>query len=298
MPRAKSWLNLAVAKPTEIELPDGTRIPILYEDRVVMALDKPPGWILGPDDWEHTLRNLPLALQSSIHAGDYWARSRNLRFLKHVHRLDAGTSGILLCSKSQGAIEPLSRLFAERKVSKRYLAVTDGVPKKTEWSCDHPLGPDPREPGRHMMDSKAGKEAHTDFRILATRPHTALVEARPLTGRTHQIRLHLMASCTPVQGDELYATPHPEGMALRSIGLEYRDPFTGKPVRIRAPVAEFCRRHGFAVPAEIEDRKKPSPEAGKPALGGRSGAARALGPKPPEGSAGAPSNLKPTEPGE
>ena len=230
---------------------------ILYEDRVVLALDKPAGWILGPDDWEHTLRNLPLALQSSIRAGDYWARSRNLRFLKHVHRLDSGTTGILLCSKSQGAIEPLSRLFADRQVQKTYLAVTDGLPKHREWKCSIPLGPDPREAGRHQMDTKAGKQAETEFRVLATRKYTALVEARPHTGRTHQIRLHLLAACTPVQGDELYATPHPQGLALRAIGLEYRDPFTGKPVRIRAPVEGFCSAHGFAVPAGLEARRKP-----------------------------------------
>ena len=105
-----------MAKPTYIELADETRIPILYEDRTVMALDKPAGWILGPDDWEHTARNLPLAIQSSISAGDYWARSRNMRYLRHVHRLDAGTSGILLCVKHLGAMAPISRLFADRVV--------------------------------------------------------------------------------------------------------------------------------------------------------------------------------------
>ena len=277
-----------MAKPTEIELPDGTKMRILYEDRVVLALDKPAGWILGPDDWEHTLRNLPLALQSSITAGDYWSRSRNLRFLKHVHRLDAGTTGILLCSKSQGAIEPLSRLFADRQIKKTYLAVADGLPKHKEWKCSIPIGPDPGEAGRHQMDSKAGKQAETEFRVLATRKYTALVEARPYTGRTHQIRLHLLAACTPVQGDELYGTPHPQGMALRAIGLEYRDPFTGKPVRIRAPVEEFCSAHGFAVPAGLEARRKPvEAPADRPKTKKLSADATPTEPPgPPEASAG------------
>ena len=279
-----------MAKPTQIELPDGTRIPILYEDRVVMALDKPVGWILGPDDWEHTARNLPLALQSSIQAGDFWARSRNLRFLKHVHRLDAGTSGILLCSKSIGAMEPLSRLFADRRIAKTYLAVTDGIPRKMEWACDDALGPDPREPGRHWIDPKAGKDAHTDFKVLEKRQYTALVEAHPLTGRTHQIRLHLLAGTTPVQGDELYGTPHPDGLALRSVGLEYKDPFTGKPVRIRAPVIEFCRRYGFAIPAAFAPRPSGAPRAGEagPKTAGakptKSAPAAGVVPKPPAGS--------------
>jgi len=64
-----------VAKPPHIELADGTLIPILYEDRSVIAIDKPPGWMLAPDSWEHTGRNLQLALNSSLNAGDFWARS-------------------------------------------------------------------------------------------------------------------------------------------------------------------------------------------------------------------------------
>lgn len=270
-PRADPCFARPVAKPDFIELPDETRIPILYEDRTVMALDKPAGWILGPDDWEHTARNLPLALQSSVRAGDYWARSRNLSYLRHVHRLDAGTSGILLCVKNLGAMEPLSRLFADRVVQKTYLAVTDGLPRLAEWTRTDPLGPEDREPGRHRIDPQLGKEAKTDFRVLETGRYTALVEAKPFTGRTHQIRLHLAVSGTPVQGDELYGTRHPDGMALRAIGLEYTDPFTRRPVRISAPTDEFCRHYGFkpperprrqagGVPAES---KRPAPASGE-----------------------------------
>ena len=83
-----------MASPKEIELPDGTVIPILYEDRAVFAIDKPGGWLLAPESWDRTSRNLHLALMSAIHAGDYWARSRQLKFLRFVHRLDADTSGV------------------------------------------------------------------------------------------------------------------------------------------------------------------------------------------------------------
>ncbi len=269
-------------KPNYIELPDETRIPILYEDRSVMALDKPAGWFMGPDDWEQTGRNLPPALQSSLNAGDFWASSRNLRFLRHVHRLDAGTSGILLFAKSPGAMEPLSRLFADRIVKKTYLAITDGVPKLKEWTRNDKLGPDEREPGRHRVDPDQGKPAQTDFKVLQAGQHTALVEAKPYTGRTHQIRLHLAASNCPVQGDELYGTSHPQGLALRAVGLEYVDPFTRRPVRISAPAGDFCRSYGFKPPERPPQPRMDRPSTGKsgPPPAGKPSPAKP-GPKPP-----------------
>jgi len=100
-----------MAKPKAIELADGTSIPILYEDRSVLAIDKPAGWLLAPDFWDKTGRNLQLALQSSIQAGDFWARSRNLKFLRFVHRLDEDTTGVLLLVKSVGAVPAYSALF-------------------------------------------------------------------------------------------------------------------------------------------------------------------------------------------
>src|SRR5436190_19161615 len=100
-----------MAKPAQIELPDGISIPIVYEDRSVLAIDKPAGWLLVPNSWERTARNLQLAIESSITAGDFWAQSRNLKFLRFVHRLDAETSGILLFAKSPGAMPVYSRLF-------------------------------------------------------------------------------------------------------------------------------------------------------------------------------------------
>jgi 23S rRNA-/tRNA-specific pseudouridylate synthase len=90
-----------MARPSgPIELPTGEEIPVLYEDRSVLAIDKPRGWMLAPASWQKTGRNLQAALESSIRAGDFWARSRGLKFLRFVHRLDAGTSGVLLANSS------------------------------------------------------------------------------------------------------------------------------------------------------------------------------------------------------
>ena len=249
-----------MAKPDEIQLSDGTRIPILYEDRAVFAIDKPAGWLLAPESWDQTTRNLHLALMSSIKGADFWARSRRLKFLRFVHRLDAETSGVLLLVKNPGAVPAYSRLFQTRRVEKVYLAVVRGVPKLQNWDCRLKIAPHPGEAGRMKADSRRGKEALTQFRVLQAGEGTALIEARPLTGRTHQIRVHLAESGHPVLGDTLYdpvsanpqpATrnpqPQPASLALRAIALAYPDPFQKRTVRIEAPREEFCARFGFSA---------------------------------------------------
>jgi 23S rRNA pseudouridine1911/1915/1917 synthase len=235
-----------VAKPNHIELPSGDRIPILYEDRSVLAIDKPAGWMLAPDDWHKTSRNLHNVLMGGLQRGDFWARCRQLRFLRYVHRLDAETSGVLLLAKSPGALKALSALFESRKMEKVYLAAVRGVPRQKEWACNLKLAPVPGRAGK-MQPDQTGKEAETRFRALDTTPGTSLLEVRPLTGRTHQIRVHLAACGHPVVGDSLYG---PAGQAdsvlgLRATRLSYTDPFTHRPVCIQAPSAEFLQLLGF-----------------------------------------------------
>jgi RluA family pseudouridine synthase len=243
-------------KPREIELADGTLIPILYEDRSVLVLDKPAGWLMIPTSWEKTGRNLQLALESSINAGDFWARSRNIKFLRFVHRLDAETSGAVLFVRSPGATRAYSELFESREVQKTYLAVVRGVPGDSAWKCSFPIAPVPGTKSRMqaVQGGKAvaeAKDAETFFRVLKARLDMSLLEARPLTGRTHQIRVHLAAAGHPVVGDPLYANETvPQPLGLRAVGLAYRDPFTKKNVKIAAPFADFVRRYQFSLKAD------------------------------------------------
>lgn len=238
-------------KPNHIELPTGERIPILYEDRSVMAIDKPRGWMLVPFSWQNTDRNLNAALTSSIAARDFWAKSRNLKYLRFVHRLDADTSGILLLAKSPGALDTFGDLFEGRRMEKVYLAVVCGLPEPREWVCRLKLAPDPRSRGRMKVDARHGKEAETHFRVLQSKGNTTLVEAHPVTGRTHQIRVHLAQSGHPVVGDDYYgAQPvkEDENLGLRAVRLSYVDPFVRRRVEIRAPMTEFIREYGFDMP--------------------------------------------------
>jgi len=229
------------------------RIPILYEDRATLAIDKPSGWMLAPYSWQRTGRNLAAAVLSSVHARDHWARSRNLRFLRHAHRLDAETTGILLMVKHPGAMKAFKDLFESRAMGKTYLAVCAGNPVDAAWECQKAIAPDPNTHGR-MKIAPSGKEAVTLFRLLAAVADLALVEARPLTGRTHQIRLHLAAVGLPILGDQLYGSAkarhwrHQEyPLALRAIRLEFRHPFLRRQVCIEAPQSRFLAVFGWAL---------------------------------------------------
>jgi 23S rRNA pseudouridine1911/1915/1917 synthase len=254
-----------VAKPKHIELDNGRIIiPILFEDRSVLALDKPAGWMLAPDSWDNTGRNLQLALQSSLNAGDFWASSRNLKFLRFIHRLDAETTGINLFAKSPGALRAYGELFEAGRMEKYYLAVVHGLPRQASWTCNLSIIPDPgmkarmkAVPAGYVPKSKSPdaapvvRDAETHFRVLKSSTNTALVEAQPTTGRTHQIRVHLAAADHPVVGDPLYGQDKPaaskgrQRLALRAVRLAFPDPFQRRIVRIEAPVAEFLREFGF-----------------------------------------------------
>lgn len=254
-----------MAKTDSIELTRSgeiERIPILYEDRSVLAIDKPPGWMLVPAHWRRTERNLQAAIESSIAGRDFWSRSRNLKFLRYVHRLDAETSGVLLLAKSPGAVDAYGDLFESRKVEKVYLAVVHGEPRQSEWVCTLKLSATDSASGRVKVDSRRGREAETCFRVLQARDdpalgQLALVEARPLTGRTHQIRVHLAQSGHPVMGDRLYGRGQKAGsllpgltrfpLGLRAACLSYVDPFQKRRVRIEAPMKEFAEAFGFGV---------------------------------------------------
>ena len=244
-----------MAKPMAIELPNGLMIPILYEDRVVLAIDKPAGWMLAPDDWDRTQRNLQRALVSSVNARDYWAASRQLRFIRFVHRLDADTSGVLLLAKTSGALSALSELFETRKVEKKYLAIVQGIPPQQRWTCSLPIGEERGVRGRMKVDHKNGKDAETQFEVAEVKGGRALIVARPLTGRTHQIRIHLAASGTPVIGDSFYGLKRAGDqpwLGLRSVGISYRDPFQQWRVEVHAPDEFFLRQFGFGSSRSVD----------------------------------------------
>ncbi len=239
-------------------------MPILYEDRSAMAVDKPPGWVVSAEWQTNPENNLQLFLQASIFNRDFWAKSRNLKFLRFIHRLDSMTSGVLLLAKSQGAIAPLSRLFESGETVKEYLAVVEGVPKRDTWVVEVNMDRDPDNQRLWAVTrSSEGKASCTEFRVLHVDGSRAVIHARPFTGRTHQIRVHLAHSGLPIQGDVLYnprlskkqgkfrSGDKPGALGLRAIRLAYRNPFEKKMVRIQASVAGFLGSHDMPGNLEI-----------------------------------------------
>lgn len=232
----------------EIRLP-GLRIPILYEDRAILAIDKPVGWQLAPEYAKRIAQNLHALLMGSVVAGDPWARSRGIRFVRYVHRLDAPTSGVLLLARNKGAVAPLSRCFSHGGARKVYLAAVKGTPDREEWTSRLALLPLNKKTGKVAPNKREGKPAETRFQLIAREKDCSLIACEPITGRTHQIRVHLAEAGLPIIGDPLYLPSKnikpADLLGLRAVSLSLQHPFTRKQVHIDAPWIAFAKSFGF-----------------------------------------------------
>ena len=191
-------------------MPDGDSEPpapnIIYEDGDLLILDKPPGLAVHPT---------ATRFKSTV----TWWLSRQFPGLpiEPVHRLDVETSGILVCSKNHEVNRLLKDVFAHGLVEKRYLALTRGDGSCSTWTVDTPLGFDPISRVRLKM-GVGELPAKTTFRIVETYPALRWIEAWPITGRQHQIRVHLALSGMPIIGDKLYGPD--EGLFLAHLERE------------------------------------------------------------------------------
>ncbi len=239
---------LPMPHPLRSPSPLPAPLPLLYEDGWFVAVDKPPGMLTQPS---------PMRLAGELSAVEHLCLQLSYREghrveLKVVHRLDRMASGLLLFAKHHDAAAALSQLFAGRSVDKVYLAVVGGHPP-AETTINAPLAPDPLLPGRFRVGAE-GKKAVTKLRLLASAGPLALVEVRPLSGRTHQLRVHLQAIGCPIVGDTLYGStveaPRP---MLHAFQLSLPHPKDGRCLQLQAPLPldflAFCRTHRLAVEA-------------------------------------------------
>lgn len=198
---------------------------LLYEDDGLIAVNKPAG--------VNTQRT-PYQLKGTL---EYWVAEY---FRQHginepcrvIHRLDRGTSGAMLFPKQKRAAACLSKLFHDGLVRKCYLALVNGCPEQETWGVDAPIG---KVGSARYGVVEGGKEARTEFRLLSSAGGCSLVEARPLTGRTHQIRVHLASCGLPIVGDATYGGTPAVRMMLHCASLEFRDE-RGKDVLVNAPL--------------------------------------------------------------
>jgi RluA family pseudouridine synthase len=211
-------------------------IPVLYEDEHLLAVDKPSKLLTSPDRYDPNRPNLMKLLHAGIERGIPWAKSRGLSYLMNAHRLDFETSGIILLAKSKPVLVSLANLFGSEKPVKTYTALVQGSPEEPAFEVDKKLALHPVKVGLVRVDEKNGKKSRTQFELVEKFAGYSLLKCRPLTGRQHQIRVHLQYVGLPIVGDSLYGG-HP--LLLSSMKRGYRL----KPNRIERPLLDRVALH-------------------------------------------------------
>lgn len=179
-------------------------IAVLFEDDHLLALNKPQALLTSPDRYDPERPNLMKLLHRDIERGAAWARQRGLIYLMNAHRLDFETSGVILLAKTKPVLVALANLFGSEKPVKKYAALVQGAPKENAFDVDAKLGPHPLKVGLIRVDEKGGKRSRTRFQVRERFSGYSLLQCQPLTGRTHQIRVHLRHAGFPIVGDETY----------------------------------------------------------------------------------------------
>lgn len=204
-----------------------TSLPVLFEDEYLVVVDKPSGVLSVPG----------IVGGMSV---QQWLREKYLgtNELFVVHRLDMATSGILVAAKSIEVYKAMQLQFASRQVSKRYMAMLDGVPACNSGVVELPISSDYENRPLQRVDYETGKEAVTRYKVVDILDYegkrTALVQFEPLTGRTHQLRVHAAHPCgldAPIVGDALYGTVG-ERLMLHASELKFLHPVSGEVVEI------------------------------------------------------------------
>ncbi|MCS7178749.1 MAG: RluA family pseudouridine synthase [Anaerolineae bacterium] len=228
--------RVAITFPEEPTVrPEALPLTIVYEDDYLLVVDKPAGMVVHPAARlvSGTLVNALLAHCPQLASVGGPDRAGI------VHRLDRETSGLIVVAKHPEIHAALQRQFQRRRVRKTYVALVEGQVHPREGIIDVPIGRDPRDRTR-MMASRTGRPAITQYRGVEFFPHYTLLEVRPHTGRTHQIRVHLAWLGYPVVGDRVYGRRHqpllPDRHFLHARDLAFTHPVTGKPLSLSAPL--------------------------------------------------------------
>lgn len=224
-----------------VSVPDATdfseeSLPIVYIDDNVIVINKPVG----------ILTHSKGALNDEFTVADFFRRystyNEDTNRPGIIHRLDRDTSGIMVGARTQEVAELLQKQFADRTTKKTYRAIVTGLPKNFEATIDLPIGRNPSAPSTFRVDPK-GKTAQTSYEVLEHNDKESLVELKPKTGRTHQLRVHMQYIGTPIVGDRVYGKPD-DRLYLHAHQLEITIPPSNRQVfTADIPVAFAHRMH-------------------------------------------------------
>ena len=227
-------LTVGIMQPGEFrELVLGPEA-VVYQDRDLLAVAKPSGV---------ASQRTPYQLKGTL---EYWVAEEFVRQqinepVRVVHRLDRGTSGLMLFPKHRQAAAWLSDLFRQGLIRKRYLALVAGTPAEQRWVADGAIG---KLGSSRWGVMPGGRPALTGCQLLKAANGQALVQAEPHTGRTHQIRVHLAAAGLPIVGDPVYGGPPEDRLMLHCVGLIFDAP-TGRRLDLSVlPDEAFVRNCG------------------------------------------------------
>ncbi len=202
-------------------------LEILHQDKDILVVNKPSGLLSVPG-------------RDPAHRDSIWARVLEQYPDPHiVHRLDMDTSGVMVLALRKNAERELKRQFRERETAKRYLARVWGHLPEKEGVVDLPLICDwPNRP-KQMVCFENGKPSQTRYKVLSEDEHGSLVELVPITGRSHQLRVHMLALGHPILGDRFYADGEALACAprlmLHAAELTIKHPYSGQPLTFSAP---------------------------------------------------------------
>jgi 23S rRNA pseudouridine1911/1915/1917 synthase len=246
--KTKSSHRVSAGEKIEIDIPEGFNskrlvpqdipLDVVYEDSYLIGINKPSSLVVhpGPGHEKGTLAN------GLVYRYEKLPDLPDPERPGIVHRLDKGTSGIIVVARTDEIYLELKDQFKNREVEKEYLAIVDGHFDEKEGLIDAPVGRSTRDKTK-MKVKMGGKESRTQFSVIEEFENSTLLRIKPVTGRTHQIRVHMDYINHRILGDSYYGGPPAERLMLHARRLTIRHPVEGTELTLEAPVPdEFAER--------------------------------------------------------
>ena len=235
-------IDLPEIKPLEVNSED-IPLDIVYEDSDILVINKPQGMVVHPSNghWEHTLVN------AILHHCDDLSGINGIARPGIVHRIDKDTSGLLCIAKHDTAHRFLAEQLKDHVMARDYIALVRGVIQENNGTIDMPIGRDKNNRQKMAVTKENSKNAITHFKVIKRFTNHTLVECKLVTGRTHQIRVHMSQIGFPVEGDPLYGSRtydkiHKDGQLLVAYKPRLIHPSTKKEVEFEIPLPDYFKK--------------------------------------------------------